>query len=368
MAVSWQVLSAAGHDVVFATPSGQPGQADDLMVTGQGLDPWGAVPGLRRLTVVGRVLRANADARRAYAALLRRRGVRLRRCTGARPGAARTTRSCCRAGTGPGACARTWRAPRCSRWPIDAFRAGKPVGAICHGVLVAARAVDPVTGRSVLHGRRTTALTWALERKAWGIARYTRFWDANYYRTYVEEPGQRWGFMSVQQEVTRALADPADFADVEKGSPDWRRKTSGRARDTPDDPRPAWVVRDGSYVSARWPGDVHTFARTFAEVLDEVDGTTQSRCRSRAVESVPLSQSARSQRRASQGRTIPAASASRSRGLPPRPSEPPTRPGTCSPSRRRSRSCRMSRRAREEHAQVVEVRQFRTWRCRRRRG
>ena len=132
---------------------------------------------------------------------------------------------------------------------------------------MAARAVDPVTERSVLHGRRTTALTWALERKAWGIARCTRFWDRDYYRTYVEEPGQRWGYMSVQQEVTRALADPADFADVEKGSPDWRRKTSGRARDTLTDARPAWVVRDGSYVSARWPGDAHTFARTFAEVL-----------------------------------------------------------------------------------------------------
>jgi hypothetical protein len=73
--------------------------------------------------------------------------------------------------------------------------------------------------------------------------------------------------MSVQQEVTRALADPADFADVEKGAPDRRRKTSGRVRDTLGDPRPAWVVRDGPYVSARWPGDVHTFARTFAEVL-----------------------------------------------------------------------------------------------------
>ena len=77
--------------------------------------------------------------------------------------------------------------------------------------------------------------------------------------------------MSVQQEVTRALAAPADFADVEKGSPDWRRKTSGRARDSSDDQRPAFVVRDGSYVSACWPGDVHTFARTFAAVLAERD-------------------------------------------------------------------------------------------------
>ena len=68
--------------------------------------------------------------------------------------------------------------PEVQQMAIDAFRAEKPVGAICHGVLVAARAIDPVTERSVLHGRRTTALTWALERKAWDIARFTRFWDS----------------------------------------------------------------------------------------------------------------------------------------------------------------------------------------------
>jgi len=268
VAVTWRVLTSAGHDVVFATPSGQPGRADDLVLTGQGLDPWGFVPGLRRLTVVGRVLRANGDARTAHAALLEEAAF-------AAPlhwGAAR--RSAYDALVLPGGHrARGMRpyleSPEVQQMAIDAFRSEKPVGAICHGVLVAARAVDPVTERSVLYGRRTTALTWALERKAWNIARFTRFWDSNYYRTYVEERDQRWGFMSVQQEVTRALADPADFADVEKGSADWRRKTSGRARDTSDDQRPAFVVRDGSYVSARWPGDVHTFARTFSAVLAE---------------------------------------------------------------------------------------------------
>ena len=66
VAVSWQVLSTAGHDVAFATPSGQPGRADDLMLTGQGLDPWGALPGMHPLTVVGRVLPANGDARHTY--------------------------------------------------------------------------------------------------------------------------------------------------------------------------------------------------------------------------------------------------------------------------------------------------------------
>ena len=267
-AVSWQVLSGAGHDVVFATPSGQPGRADDLMVTGRGLDPWGAIPGLRRFTVVGRVLRADAGARRAYAALLEDAAFR----SPLHWGAARRSRYdalVLPGGHRAGGMRPYLESPEVQQMAVDAFRAEKPVGAICHGVLVAARAVDPVTGRSVLHGRRTTALTWALERKAWGIARWSRFWDSSYYRTYMEEPGQPWGYMSVQHEVTRALADAGDFADVEKGTRDWRRKTSGRARDTLDDARPAWVVRDGSYVSARWPGDVHTFARTFADVLAE---------------------------------------------------------------------------------------------------
>ena len=70
VAVSWQVLVAAGHTVVFATPSGQPAEGDDLMLSGRGLDPWGRIPLLRNITVVGRVLRANGRARAAYAELV----------------------------------------------------------------------------------------------------------------------------------------------------------------------------------------------------------------------------------------------------------------------------------------------------------
>ncbi len=271
VAVTWETLRSEGHEVVFATPSGQVGSADDLMVTGRGLDPWGAIPLVRNVTVVGRILRADAAARHAYTALLTDEAFR----TPLHWGAAR--RSSFDALVLPGGHrARGMRAylesPEVHQITIDAFGAGKPVGAICHGVLVAARAIDAKTGRSVLYGRRTTALTWALERRASELTRWTRFWDSTYYRTYPEEPGQRWGYMSVQQEVTRALADESDFLDVEKGTPDFRRKTSGRARDTPADARPAWVIRDGSYVSARWPGDAHTFARTFAAVLAEGDG------------------------------------------------------------------------------------------------
>jgi putative intracellular protease/amidase len=275
VAITWKVLRAIGHTVVFSTPRGEPGQADDLMLDGRGLDLWGAVPFVRNVTVVGRVLRANDTALRAYADMLQDKHfgapapwpeVRATDYDGlVLPGGhrARGMREYLESTVLQGLV-------------VECSRAGKPLGAICHGVLLAARSRDPATGRSVLYGRRTTALTWQLERTAWSIARRTRFWDPDYYRTYSEEAAQPEGYMSVQQEVTRALARPEDFVDVDPAAAYYRHKTSGRARDSDVDSRPAWVVRDGPYVSARWPGDVHTFARTYAEVLGARASATQT--------------------------------------------------------------------------------------------
>jgi hypothetical protein len=39
------------------------------------------------------------------------------------------------------------------------------------------------------------------------------------------------------------------------------------ARDTATDSRPAFVVDDGSYLSARWPGDTHAFANALSQKL-----------------------------------------------------------------------------------------------------
>jgi hypothetical protein len=63
------------------------------------------------------------------------------------------------------------------------------------------------------------------------------------------------------------LADPGDFLDVPKGAPHYGRKASGLVRDSDGDDTPAFVVRDGHYLSARWPGDVHRFAREFAAMF-----------------------------------------------------------------------------------------------------
>ena len=42
---------------------------------------------------------------------------------------------------------------------------------------------------------------------------------------------------------------------------------SGLFRDSDTNLAPAFVVRDGNYISARWPGAVHRFAREFAKRL-----------------------------------------------------------------------------------------------------
>jgi putative intracellular protease/amidase len=268
VAVSWQVLKRRGHDVVFATPEGQPGQADDIMITGRGLDPWGGIPIVRNVPLVGRVLRANADGRRAYDELQHEPSF-LAPLHWPDLGARAFDGILLPGGHRARGMRQYLESAVLGELVADFFTADKPVGAICHGVLLAARSRDPVSGRSVLYGRRTTALTWQLERTAWQIGRRTRFWDPTYYRTYMEEPGQPAGYMSVQQEVTRALARPEDFLDVPPDAPDHRRQTSGRARDSDGDSRPAWVVRDGNYVSARWPGDAHTFAHAFAQMFND---------------------------------------------------------------------------------------------------
>jgi len=70
---------------------------------------------------------------------------------------------------------------------VDFFKQNKGVGAICHGLLVLARALDPSTGKSVLYDYKTTSLTRELEQIGyastfWLLGRRFRTYDA-----YVED-------------------------------------------------------------------------------------------------------------------------------------------------------------------------------------
>src|SRR3954451_21969936 len=125
----------------------------------------------------------------------------------------------------------------------------RPVGAICHGVIVLARAIDPSTGRSVIADKCTTALPKFMERAAFYI---TAWRLGRYYRTY---PAY------VEDEVTAALNDARQF----------RRGPRTTNRGHAGDHRHAFVVQDGHYLSARWPGDAYLFAERFAELLSRTE-------------------------------------------------------------------------------------------------
>ena len=70
VAIPWKILCESGVKVFFATPDGAAPQADNMMLTGEGLDPWGWIPFIKKIRLIGLMLRADKHARRAYQALL----------------------------------------------------------------------------------------------------------------------------------------------------------------------------------------------------------------------------------------------------------------------------------------------------------
>jgi putative intracellular protease/amidase len=230
-AVPWRTLVRAGHEVVFASEGGASGpapQADPRLMSG---------------VLFGR-LGASADAKEAYAEM---------RASSAFAARQRWDEIDPFAFDGlllPGGHAKGMR-QYLESVPLREkggafFRSGRPVGAICHGVLVLARARDPETGRSVLHGRTTTCLPRYMEL----LAYYSTAWKlGSYYRTYP---------VTVEAEVRAALSSPASFrrGPILLGEP-----ATAKDDDT------AFVVEDGAYVSARWPGDAPLFGRRFLAAL-----------------------------------------------------------------------------------------------------
>ncbi len=230
VAVPWKLLREAGHDVVFATERGADGPvpaADPLLLTGVVFGALGAAKEPQRWY-------HELTAAPEYAAPVAWSTIEPAAFDGlVLPG-----------GHAPGM--RQYLGSATLQAKVAEFWAmGKPVGAICHGVLVLARA-RTADGRSLLHDMRTTCLPKYMERSAFLVSAWRR---GRYYRTY---PAY------VEDEVRSALAAPDQFV---------RGPRAGLARGTATDDGPAFVVEDGRYVSARWPGDAYLFARTFMRRL-----------------------------------------------------------------------------------------------------
>ena len=233
-AVPWKLLTDSGFEVAFATPDGTAGSADLRMLTGEGL-------GFLR-----RVLQAREDAVEAYremevdpAFLHPMKYVDV--VEGDFEGLLL-----------PGGHDKRVReyleSEVLQRLVVELFRAEKPVGAICHAVILPARSIDPATGRSVLYGYKTTSWLQTNELLSYQA---TRLWLGDYLVTY---PGT-----TVEEEVRAALADEADF--VPGPNP--------VLRDDPEHLDRGFALRDRHYVSARWYGDVYNFAKGFFELLQE---------------------------------------------------------------------------------------------------
>jgi putative intracellular protease/amidase len=225
VAVPWVLLREAGHDVVFATDTGATPACDPLLLTG----------------VVFGKLGARADAIAAYREMEPHLASAI-----AWQGLSVTDYDALFLAGGHAPGMKQYLGSDDVHRLIAAFFATqKPIAAICHGVLAAARA-KRADGTSVLSGVKTTCLPKYMERAAF----YSTFWRrGRYYRTYP---------MYVEDEVRDALASPDDFV---------RGPRELSKRGTRDDDTHAFVVEDGRYVSGRWPGDAYLIAKKLVERL-----------------------------------------------------------------------------------------------------
>ncbi|HEV2635751.1 MAG TPA: type 1 glutamine amidotransferase domain-containing protein [Actinocrinis sp.] len=229
VSVPWQLLTQAGHEVVFATELGATPAADQRLLDGVVFGKLGAEP--EPAAFYHRMAATAAfQSPAAWAQVEPTDYDGLILAGGHAPGM------------------KQYLGSAVLREKVARFWAtGRPVGAICHGVLVLARTTDPGTGRSVLAGRNTTCLPKYMERGAFLL---TAWRLGRYYRTY---PAY------VQDEVVAALDDRRQFV---------RGPRVLSTRGTATDDTHAFVVEDGSYVSARWPGDAYLFSRKFIAQLE----------------------------------------------------------------------------------------------------
>lgn len=230
VAIPWQILKNNGIEVVFATPNAKLAQCDLIMLNGRGLGPFAST------------LVANNNAKNAFEKLMNDRNfqnpiswdqiVDFKFDALLLPG-------------GHAQGVKEYLESKILQIVVsDFFEKDLPVAAICHGVVLAARSKDK-QGNSVLKNKKTTGLLKTQELLAWFI---TYPWKKNYYRTYK---------MTVEDEVKSFLKSPKQFI----------LGPVPLLRDSAENLKPGFVVEDGNYISARWPGDAHAFAQALVDKL-----------------------------------------------------------------------------------------------------
>jgi len=234
VAIPWKLLSEKKYQCTFITPDGTKAVPDRLMLYGEKLGIWKALLRTRKDAVVAceemeqttdfsTPLKYDAVKADDFDALLlpggHDKGVR-----------------------------EYLESEILKNHVVNFFDRGKPVAAICHGVVLAARSINPGTGLSVINDYKTTSLLRSQEMLAYKM---TRLWLKDYYLTY---PG-----LTVEDEVTAALVTAENYLSG----------PNPLLRDDPGHLDRGFTVRDRNYLSARWPGDAYKFSLDFIAMIEE---------------------------------------------------------------------------------------------------
>jgi putative intracellular protease/amidase len=121
---------------------------------------------------------------------------------------------------------------------FEFYRQGKLIGAICHGVLVLARTIDPTTAQSILYGHKVATVPKSLDRVAF-------LFDSWFLRH-----GYVMYSCCVEDEVRACLKSTDDLS-------------MGSGLFTPH------VVCDGALVTSRWYLDAELFAKCFTSEMEK---------------------------------------------------------------------------------------------------
>jgi len=231
-AIPFGKLKKSGHKIVFSTPDGSVPSADPIMLTGKGLGLLKNVLMARKDAVTAYQLMQNSQE---FQSPIRYDDILINdyRALILAGGHAKGMREYLESEVLQNICAKF-------------MGEKKIVAAVCHGVVLLARSKRP-DGKSVLFGKKTTALLKSQEKLAYNL---TRLWLGDYYLTYPAT--------TVEDEVMASLKKSRDF--IAGATP--------LLKDSENNLKAGFTVVDGHYISARWPGDIYSFSNEILKLLN----------------------------------------------------------------------------------------------------
>ena len=237
-AIPWKLLKEKGLDIVFTTPNGLESKADTIMITGNGLGIWKSLLKARKDAVLAHNQMINSDAFKNP-----------KKYTEIVPG---EYSGLLLPGGHDKAVKDYLESDVLQKIVAQFFFEKKVIGAICHGLVLAARSISISTKRSVIYDYKLTSLLKTQELTAYNL---TRMWLGDYYLTY---PG-----LTVEDEVKSVLSESSNF--IKGKTPIWRDRKGALSN--------GFSVVDRNFVSARWPGDIYNFTDAFIKLYYSINGS-----------------------------------------------------------------------------------------------